>query len=325
MMNNVLLEAKDLNVSFKTPRGKVYALNGVNLQVKMEECVGLIGETGAGKSVTALAITRLIPPSFGLVSGKVLFGSKDLLRLSKKEMRRIRGSEISMIFQEPMTSLNPVLTVGYQISEVLKLHQKLLRDNIYAETIEALQLVKMPDPERTVRQYPHELSGGMKQRVMIAIAMVCKPKLLIADEPTTALDVTIQAQILSLMRDLKKQSKCSIIFISHDLGVISEICQRVYVLYAGTVVEHAEVKELLNNFFHPYTEALLKSIPPLKKRLNRLQTISGSIPDMAHLADGCPFSKRCQYGKDICNTNRPLLTELSPGHQVACHYPLFTQ
>lgn len=317
-----VLEVEDLNISFNSPRGRVRAVNGVSFNVHKNETVGIIGETGSGKSVTTLSILRLLPAATAVVSGNIIFQGRSLLNVPEREMRMIRGSEISMIFQEPMTSLNPVLRVGYQIGEVLRVHQRFSKENIYKKTVEVLKSVKMPDPERTLRQYPHELSGGMRQRVMIAIAMVCQPNLLIADEPTTALDVTIQAQVLALMKELICSVSCSVIFVSHDLGVISKICQRILVMYAGKIVEEASLSELSKQPYHPYTEALIKSIPRLRNKMERFISIPGTVPNLIDGITGCDFSSRCNYVQAECKRRKPQMTFLLNGRRVACHFPL---
>jgi peptide/nickel transport system ATP-binding protein len=319
-----LLEIEDLRTYFFTRDGVVRAVDGVSLSVARGETLGVVGESGCGKSVTSLSILRLIPaPPGRIVSGAIRFEGVDLLKLSEPEMRDIRGNEISMIFQEPMTSLNPVLTVSRQISETLMLHQGLDTRAAAARAVEMLRLVNIPEPERRAQQYPHELSGGMRQRVMIAMALACNPKLLIADEPTTALDVTIQAQILDLMRELKQKIGAAIILITHDLGVVAEMAQRVVVMYAGRKVEEAPVKELFRHPRHPYTVGLLNSVPHLgatRGRANppRLAEIPGMVPSLREEIIGCAFAPRCPFVTDRCRRETPRLESKGAGHVVAC-------
>jgi peptide/nickel transport system ATP-binding protein len=319
-----LLAIEDLRTWFYTRDGIVRAVDGVSCAVYPRETLAVVGESGCGKSVTSLSILRLIAsPPGKIVSGRLLFEGRDLLSLSEDAMRAIRGNEISMIFQEPMTSLNPVFTIGRQIAETLELHQRLDRRRATARAIEMLQLVKIPEPERRVRQYPHELSGGMRQRVMIAMALSCNPKLLIADEPTTALDVTIQAQILDLMRELKAKTGAAIILITHDLGVVAEMAQRVVVMYAGRKVEEAPVDGLFARPLHPYTKGLLGSIPRLADAVagserKRLAEIPGMVPSLKEAIAGCVFAPRCPYATARCGAEYPPLEEKSAGHWVAC-------
>ena len=319
-----LLAVEDLRTWFYTRDGIVRAVDGVSCAVYPGETLAVVGESGCGKSVTSLSILRLIAsPPGKIVSGRLLFEGRDLLELSEDAMRAIRGNEISMIFQEPMTSLNPVFTIGHQIGETLELHQGMDRRRATARAIEMLQLVKIPEPERRVRQYPHELSGGMRQRVMIAMALSCNPKLLIADEPTTALDVTIQAQILDLMRELKAETGAAIILITHDLGVVAEMAQRVVVMYAGRKVEEAPVDALFARPLHPYTNGLLGSIPRLAEAAEggerkRLVEIPGMVPSLKEVVPGCLFAPRCPHATARCAAEYPPLEEKSAGHWVAC-------
>jgi peptide/nickel transport system ATP-binding protein len=319
-----LLEIEDLRTYFFTRDGIVRAVDGVSLGVKGGETLGVVGESGCGKSVTALSILRLIPrPPGRIVSGAIRLEGTDLLTLSEPEMRGIRGNEISMIFQEPMTSLNPVLTVSRQISETLMLHQGLDSKPAAERTVAMLRLVKIPEPERRAQQYPHEMSGGMRQRVMIAMALACNPKLLIADEPTTALDVTIQAQILDLMRELKQKIDAAIILITHDLGVVAEMAQRVIVMYAGRKVEEAPVKELFRRPRHPYTVGLLNSVPHLgasrgRAEAPRLAEIPGMVPSLREEIIGCAFAPRCAFVTERCRREAPALELKATGHIVAC-------
>ena len=319
-----LLEVENLQTHFRTPDGVNRAVDGVSFHVNAGETVAIVGESGCGKSVTSMSILRLIPEPPGKIAGAIRFQGRDLLKLSEREMRAIRGNEISMIFQEPMTSLNPVLTVGRQIGETLRLHQGLSAAEAEAKAVEMLTLVGIPEPKRRVREYPHQLSGGMRQRVMIAIALACNPKLLIADEPTTALDVTIQAQILELMRDLKRRVGAAIVLITHDLGVVAETTQRVGVMYAGRKVEEAPVLALFDNPLHPYTESLLAAVPLPDPRLRRARILlPGDLPSPANPPPGCRFHPRCPLAQPICKEQRPALTQRSVNEQggqwVACH------
>ena len=321
-----LLEVENLQTHFRSPDGVNRAVDGLNFHVNARETVAIVGESGCGKSVTAMSILRLIPEPPGKIAGAIRFNGRDLLKLSDREMRDIRGNEISMIFQEPMTSLNPVLTVGKQIGETLRLHQGMSASQAEARAVEMLKLVGIPEPQRRVREYPHQLSGGMRQRVMIAIALACNPKLLIADEPTTALDVTIQAQILDLMRDLKNTVGAAIVIITHDLGVVAEVAERVIVMYAGRKVEEAAVGPLFRNPRHPYTQGLLGSMPKLGSSLTgtetRLQEIPGLVPSLKRKLDGCVFASRCPHATELCTKVAPGLEEKAPGHIAACHYAI---
>jgi len=321
-----LLEVENLQTHFRGPDGVNRAVDGVTFHVNAGETVAIVGESGCGKSVTAMSILRLIPEPPGKIAGAIRFDGRDLLKCTDREMRAIRGNEISMIFQEPMTSLNPVLSVGQQIGETLRLHQGMSKQQAEARAVEMLKLVGIPEPERRVKEYPHQLSGGMRQRVMIAIALACNPKLLIADEPTTALDVTIQAQILDLMRDLKRTVGAAIVIITHDLGVVAEVAERVIVMYAGRKVEEAEVGRLFRNPRHPYTQGLLGSMPKLGSSLDgtetRLQEIPGLVPSLKRKLDGCVFASRCEYATDLCRKVAPALEEKAEGHIAACHYAI---
>ncbi len=321
-----LLEVDRLQTHFRTPDGVNRAVDGVSFHVEAGETLAIVGESGCGKSVTAMSILRLIPEPPGKIAGAIRFNDRDLLTLSDRQMRNIRGNDISMIFQEPMTSLNPVLTVGRQIGETLQLHQRMSRRQAEARAVEMLQLVGIPEAKRRVREYPHQLSGGMRQRVMIAIALACNPKLLIADEPTTALDVTIQAQILDLMRDLKHRVGAAIVLITHDLGVVAEVAERVVVMYAGRKVEEAPVGPLFRAPKHPYTQGLLGSMPKLGSSLTgeetRLAEIPGLVPSLKTKLEGCVFASRCPYATDLCRQVAPALEEKAPGHVAACHYAM---
>ncbi len=320
-----LLQIKQLQTHFATPDGVVRAVEGVSFDIDAGETVAIVGESGCGKSVTAMSILRLIPEPPGKIAGGIFFQGRNLLTLSQPEMRKLRGNEISMIFQEPMTSLNPVLTVGRQIGETLRLHQGMSAKDAEARSIEILALVGIPEAKRRVREYPHQLSGGMRQRVMIAIALACNPRLLIADEPTTALDVTIQAQILDLMRDLKHRLGSAIMLITHDLGVVAEMAERVVVMYAGRKVEEACVREIFSNPQHPYTRGLLGAVPKLGSSLDhgersRLAEISGLVPSLRKPIIGCAFAGRCPMVAEVCREVAPAVEEKAPAHLVACHY-----
>jgi peptide/nickel transport system ATP-binding protein len=321
-----LLEIADLRTWFFTRDGVVRAVDGVSFHVAPGETLAIVGESGCGKSVTALSVLRLIPsPPGRIVSGSIRFAGRDLLALSEAAMRDVRGNEISMIFQEPMTSLNPVLTVGRQIAETLTLHQGLDRRAAYARAVDMLRLVHIPEAERRIVEYPHQLSGGMRQRVMIAMALACNPKLLIADEPTTALDVTIQAQILDLMRELKAKIDAAIVLITHDLGVVAEMAQRVVVMYAGRKAEEAPVASLFRRPLHPYTKGLLDSVPRLGATLevdeaSRLAEIPGTVPSLKEPIPGCPFETRCSFATDICRGEMPTFEEKEPRHFAACFH-----
>ena len=320
-----LLEVRGLKTHFATDDGMVHAVDGVDLHIDAGETLGVVGESGCGKSVTAFTIMRLIPiPPGRIVAGEVLWRGRDLLKLSEDEMRKIRAKEIAMVFQEPMTSLNPVYTVGEQIAEVVRLHEGLGRRASLARAAEMLKLVHIPHPDRRIHDYPHQFSGGMRQRVMIAMALSCNPKLLIADEPTTALDVTIQAQILELINDLKDRLGMAVMLITHAMGVVAETAQRVVVMYAGKVVEEAPVAEIFRAPLHPYTQGLIRSIPRIDADdvgTRRLDAIPGVVPSLLNPAEGCRFAARCPYVRDDCRDVTPLLREVRPGHKVACVLP----
>jgi peptide/nickel transport system ATP-binding protein len=316
-----LLEVRGLKTHFSTDDGMVHAVDGVDLHIDAGETLGVVGESGCGKSVTAFTIMRLIPiPPGRIVAGEIVWRGRDLLKLGDEEMRAIRAKEIAMVFQEPMTSLNPVYTVGEQIAEVLRLHEGLSRRAALARAADMLKLVHITNPERRVNDYPHQFSGGMRQRVMIAMALSCNPKLLIADEPTTALDVTIQAQILELINDLKERLGMAVMLITHAMGVVAESAQRVMVMYAGKVVEEAPVAEIFRSPRHPYTQGLIKSIPRLDTvpGTRRLDTIPGVVPSLLDPAPGCRFAARCPYAIDECRAATPALREISLGHTAAC-------
>ena len=319
-----LLELKDLHTFFRTKKGIVKAVNGVSYSVETGRTLGVVGESGSGKSVSAMSILQLLDGNGYIDSGEILFEGRDLTKLTEKEMYSVRGNDISVIFQEPMTSLNPVFTVSRQVSEPFIIHQGMTKKQAAAKVIEMLADVKIPNPHIVAKQYPHQLSGGMRQRVMIAMALACKPKLLIADEPTTALDVTIQAQILKLMNDLKEEHGTSIIFITHDLGVIRQIADDVAVMYCGQVVEMAPAKTLFTDceFSHPYTEGLMVSIPRLDTPAGvRLESIPGSVPHPLNLPKGCKFAPRCKYCQQRCLEEEPELVNVTEEQQVRCFYP----
>ncbi len=319
-----LLEVRDLRTQFSTDDGIARAVDGVSYEVDARETLGIVGESGCGKSVTALSILRLIPtPPGRIASGEVRFNGRDLLKLSESEMRSVRGGEIGMIFQEPMTSLNPVFPCGEQIAEGVRLHEKLGRRAAADRAVEMLKRVGIPDPAGRAKVYPHQLSGGMRQRVMIAMALACSPKLLIADEPTTALDVTVQAQVLELIQQLQDELGMGVVLITHDLGVVAETADRVAVMYAAKIVEYAPVGEVFTNPLHPYTLGLLRSIPRLGRKVARLATIEGTVPPPTRYPPGCHFADRCPLATEICRTTEPPLEPKPQGpadHTVACHH-----
>ena len=317
-----LLEIKGLKTHFKTDEGWLHAVDGVDLQVNAGQTLGVVGESGCGKSVTAMTVLKLLPmPPGRIVAGQVLWKGRDLVPLGAEDMRKIRAKEIAIVFQEPMTSLNPVYSVGEQIAEVLRLHEGLGRRAALDRAAEMLALVHIPTPARRIHDYPHQFSGGMRQRVMIAIALACNPQLLIADEPTTALDVTIQAQILDLLNELKDRLGMAVMLITHAMGVVAETAQRVVVMYAGKVVEEASVAELFANPRHPYTQGLIRSIPRIDlaaTRKVRLEAIAGTVPKLVAPPEGCRFAPRCRYAMPACTAATPPLREISPGHKMAC-------
>ena len=319
--NGYLLKVETLHTHFFTEGGVVRAVDGASLGIRLGETLGIVGESGCGKTVTALSILRLVPdPPGRIVSGHIFFQGQDLTTLPEEELRKIRGRYISMIFQEPMTSLNPVFPVGEQIAEAIRHHQRVDNREAWDRAIEMLKKVKIPDPARRAKEYPHQLSGGMRQRVMIAMALACNPTLLIADEPTTALDVTIQAQILELLMGLKEEMGMAVMLITHDLGVIAETAGRVVVMYAGRVVEEGKVEQLFHNPLHPYTQGLLASLPTLEagKKRRRLQAIPGSVPNLLELPTGCKFAPRCPKVVGQCWEGEPELREIEPGHWARC-------
>jgi peptide/nickel transport system ATP-binding protein len=317
-----LLDIRGLKTHFKTDDGWLHAVDGVDVTIDEGETVAIVGESGCGKTVTAMTVLKLIAmPPGRIVAGQVLWRGRDLVPLDADAMRAIRAKEIAIVFQEPMTSLNPVYTVGDQIAEVVRLHEGLSRKAALDKAVEMLRLVRIPTPDRRVSDYPHQFSGGMRQRVMIAMALSCQPKLLIADEPTTALDVTIQAQILDLLAELKQKFGMALMLITHAMGVVAETAQRVVVMYAGKVIEEAPVGELFANPRHPYTQGLIRSIPRIDTaaiKKTRLETIAGVVPKLIAPPEGCRFAPRCKFRKDICTTATPPLREVAPGHKVAC-------
>ncbi len=315
--NEVILDVKDLVVRYETDDGVVHAVNGVDLQLGPRKTLGLVGETGAGKTTTALSLLRLIPDPPGVVEcGRLMVAGNDMLGLPVSRLEEIRGKDISMIFQDPMTALNPVFTVGEQIAESLEIHEHLKKDEAFEKAMRMLEIVGIPRSRGN--EYPHQFSGGMKQRVVIAIALACNPKLLIADEPTTALDVTIQAQVLELMKRLKHEYDTSMIMISHDLGIVAEVCDEVAVMYAGRILEKGSLKEVFDDTMHPYTEGLFNSLPNINNRAAKLKPIQGLMPDPTDLPAGCAFAPRCAYASDECRERRPVLAHMGGTHYVSC-------
>ncbi len=312
------LEIQHLRTVFHTRHGDLAAVNDVSLTVPKGKIVGIVGESGCGKSMTAMSVIQLVRKPGEIVSGKILFNGEDLLTKTPREMQAIRGDRISMIFQEPMTSLNPVYTVGHQVEEALRIHEHLPKEELQRRAIEIFEAVGIPEAKERLASYPHQLSGGLRQRVMIGMAMICKPDLLIADEPTTALDVTIEAQILALMKKLRDENGTSILLITHNMGVVAKMCDFVYVMYAGRVMEQAEVFELFRNVQHPYTAGLLQSIPRIDHVVDRLYAIPGVVPNLLHLPDGCSFCTRCRYADDRCFSTMPELKEIAPEHLIRC-------
>ncbi len=318
-MSEKMLEVTHLHTQFSTDEGTVHAVEDVNFFLNKGETLGIVGESGSGKSVTSLSVMRLVTGK--ITEGSILFNGKDLLKLSETEMEHIRGNEITMIFQDPMTSLDPVYTIGFQLREVLRRHNKRMsRAEADRIAVDMLRRVGIANPDSRMSDYPHQLSGGMRQRVIIAMGLCCQPKLLIADEPTTALDVTIQAQILDLMRELKRNSDMSIMLITHDLGVVAEMCDRVVVMYCGQVVESGTVREIFKNPRHKYTQGLLASIPRVEETSERLKAIEGNVPNALMFPSGCRFHPRCPYADEICRTQAPEPVEVCPGHFASCHY-----
>jgi len=314
----MLLSVNKLKTHFLTPEGVIRAVDDVSFKIDKGKVLGLVGESGCGKSVTALSLMRLIPQPGRIISGEIFFDGRDLLKLGNEEIRKLRGNRMAMVFQDPMTSLNPVFTIGNQISEIFRVHKGLKRSEAMNKAQFLLQRVGIPDPLRRIKEYPHQLSGGMKQRVMIAMAISCEPSLIIADEPTTALDVTIQAQILRLLRELIETSNTALILISHDLGVIAEMADEVAIMYAGKIVEYANTADLFAAPLHPYTIGLLQSIPRGEEKKKRLQTIEGSVPRLTDLPKGCMFNPRCKYVVEQCRRDEPELVDAGGGHLVRC-------
>ncbi len=317
--DRVLLRVEDLKVHFFTYGGVVEALDGVSFELFRGEVLGLVGESGCGKSVTALSIMGLVPKPGRIISGKIIFDGEDLLKKSEREMYKIRGSKISLIFQDPTSSLNPLFRVGYQVAEPLIYHQRMGPRKAWERAIEILTKTRIPDPQDKARSYPHELSGGMRQRAMIAMALACRPDLLIADEPTTNLDVTVERQILELVKDLQREFGTSVLWITHDLGIIAELCDRVVVMYAGNVVEVADVEAIFLEPKHPYTRKLLRAIPSASTVGGRLEEIPGTVPRLINPPSGCRFHPRCPDAMEICKRKKPDTVEVGPGHTVACH------
>ena len=318
MSESIVLDIRNLKSHFFTAKGEVPAVDGVSIQVPAGKITGIVGESGCGKSMTAMSVMGLLRYPGKVVDGTITLDGRDITHLSPKELSTVRGNELSMIFQEPMTSLNPVITVGRQVREAILLHQKVSRDEAKKRVIEIFREVGIPEPEKRYNSYPHQLSGGLRQRVMIGMAMVCKPKVMIADEPTTALDVTIEAQILRLMKKLCREQGTSIILITHNMGVVAETCDYVYVMYAGKVMEQAETFALFENTSHPYTQGLLKSIPKLNEKAERLYTIEGVVPNLLHLPEGCNFCTRCTEADARCRKEKPALYQAGDGHGVRC-------
>ncbi len=318
MESSVVLDVKNLKSHFFTAKGEVPAVDGVSIRVPAGKIIGIVGESGCGKSMTAMSIMGLLRYPGRVVDGTITLDGRDITHLRPKELSQVRGNELSMIFQEPMTSLNPVYPVGVQVREAILLHQKTTKAEAKERVLEIFQAVGIPEPEKRYYNYPHQLSGGLRQRVMIGMAMVCRPKVMIADEPTTALDVTIEAQILRLMKRLCAEQGTSIILITHNMGVVAEICDYVYVMYAGKVMEQAETFELFEHTRHPYTQGLLKSIPRLDEKADRLYTIEGVVPNLLHLPRGCSFCTRCDQAQERCFTEKPGIYEASEGHGVRC-------
>ena len=322
MDDRLLLQVKGLRTWFHTFRGVVRAVDDVSFDIRVGEVLAVVGESGGGKSVTGFSVIRLIDEPGRIESGEVLFAGRDLMKLSEREMNRVRGKDISMVFQDAMTSLNPVYTIGQQIDEVLRLHTSMGRADRRRASVELLRSVGISNPEGRLGSYPHQFSGGMRQRVVIAIALAARPRLIIADEPTTALDVTVQAQILRLMTDLIHAEGCSLMLITHDLAVVSEIADRINVMYCGRIVESGPARAVIDGSLHPYTLGLIDSIPDLNREQGRFKTIPGIVPNMFDLPRGCRFSPRCERAQDLCRTSAPDLRKLEPGHCVACHFPI---
>lgn len=318
MSESIILDIKNLKSHFFTAKGEVPAVDGVSIQVPAGKIIGIVGESGCGKSMTAMSVMGLLRYPGKIVDGTIMLDGRDITHLKAKELSKVRGNEISMIFQEPMTSLNPVIPVGKQVREAILLHQDVSKDEATRRVVEIFRQVGIPEPEKRYNSYPHQLSGGLRQRVMIGMAMVCRPKVMIADEPTTALDVTIEAQILRLMKKLCEEQGTSIILITHNMGVVAEVCDYVYVMYAGKVMEQAETFELFERTQHPYTQGLLRSIPKLDEKADRLYTIKGVVPNLLHLPQGCNFCTRCEQAEKRCWQEKPAMYQTKDGHGVRC-------
>ena len=315
----VVLKVDDLRTYFTTRWGTVKAVDGISFDLRRGETLGIVGESGSGKSVTMLSLMRLIPmPPGRIVSGSIVLDGEDLLQMSESEMNKIRGSKIALIIQDPMTSLNPVFTIGNQVSEAIKIHQDIPKRSVMEQALSVLRKVNIPAAETRMRDYPHQMSGGMRQRVVGAIGISCQPQVLIADEPTTSLDVTIQAQYLALLKELQRDSNVALIFITHDFGIVAKMCDRVAVMYAGRIVEQGSVRDIFNNPSHPYTEALLASVPKMEEDVDRLYSIEGQPPTLHNLPEGCPFAPRCQYVMDRCREEYPDRVSISEGHHASC-------
>jgi len=318
-MSETVLEVKDLKTSFFTRRGIIKAVDGVSFTIKKGETLGIVGESGSGKSITCLSIIRLVPqPAGRIVGGEILLDGEDLVSKTEREMRKIRGGRISMILQDPMTSLNPVFTIGALLTEPIKLHQGLKGKTLWDKAREMLSVVKIPSPEMRLNEYPHQMSGGMRQRIVGAMSLSCQPELLIADEPTTALDVTIQMQFLKLIKEIQRRYNLAMIMVTHDFGIVSKVCDRVAVMYAGTVIENAPIRELFNNPQHPYTKALMNSLPKMEQDIKWLYTIEGQPPDLLSLPQGCSFAPRCSHVMEVCRETFPPQTTVGESHTMSC-------
>ena len=316
---DIVLQVEDLRTYFRTRWGTVKAVDGISFHLRRGETLGIVGESGSGKSVTMLSLMRLVPsPPGEIVSGKVVLDGEDLVPLSDRDMNRVRGSKIALIIQDPMTSLNPVFTIGNQVTEAIRIHQNIPRRSVLDQALDVLRKVNIPAAESRVKDYPHQMSGGMRQRVVGAIGISCQPQVLIADEPTTSLDVTIQAQYLKLLKELQRDSDLSLIFITHDFGIVAKMCDRVAVMYAGRIVEHGSVRDIFNNPSHPYTEALLASVPKMEEDVDRLYSIEGQPPPLHDLPVGCSFADRCQYVMDRCREEYPIQATVAEGHEASC-------
>jgi len=321
-MGTQILDVRDLRTYFITSHSVVKAVDGVSFHVDENETLGIVGESGCGKTVTCLSILRLIPqPTGRIIGGRILFDGEDILAMSEKQVQKLRGRKISMILQDPMVSLNPVFTIGDQIAEAIAIHAKTKKPSLVAKVIEALKLVRIPAPEARIRDYPHQMSGGMKQRVVGAISISCRPRLLIADEPTTSLDVTVQAQYLQLLKDIQRELSMAIIFVTHDFGIVATMCDRVAVMYAGKIVESAPVRDIFHGPAHYYTSCLLKAVPKLRTNVNTLVSIEGQPPKLDNLPDGCRFAPRCARADDRCRRDEPPLLALGGEHYISCWYP----